>query len=115
MKGSDLNYLVQVKVTSQLLEANNLTRIRKIPGIKPSEFTEVYGDSFVSGFIEGGEFTALLSISVDEEIDIAPVKRALQTAIENLESGKYAANYEDIQNLIAEGKATVLIRYFKCL
>ena len=113
MKGSDLNYLVQVKVTSQHLEANNLNQIRKIPGIKPSDFTEVYGDSFVSGFIEGGEFTALLSIKVDSLYDIPAVRLAIQLAFTDMESGENASGQFDLQKLIEDGKVSVLFRYFK--
>jgi len=110
MKGSDLNFLLQVKVTSQHLKVNNLNHIRRIPGIKPTDFMEVYGDSFVSGFIEGGEFTALLSIGVYSEDDISAVKLALQIAFEDLESEKNVDSHHEIQRLIDDRRAAISFR-----
>jgi len=113
MKGSDLNYLIQVKVINEHLEANNLHQIRKIPGIKPSDFMEVYGDSFVSGFIEGGEFTALLSIGVISTNDVPLVKSAVQSDFENLQSVNNASVKHQIQDLLDEGRVSVSIRYLR--
>ena len=112
MKGNDLNYLIQVKVISQHLEANNLSQMREIPGIKPSDFLEVYGDSFVSGFVEGGEFTALLSIRVKSKDHLPAAKIALESDFGDLESGNKPAGQLHVQDLIDEDKIAVHIRYF---
>ncbi|THV02561.1 hypothetical protein K435DRAFT_653223 [Dendrothele bispora CBS 962.96] len=63
-KESDINYLIQVKVTNQRLVSPNLTEFCPIKNVPASEFTRVYGDSFISGFTEGGEFNALVSIKL---------------------------------------------------
>ncbi|KDQ06257.1 hypothetical protein BOTBODRAFT_121764 [Botryobasidium botryosum FD-172 SS1] len=65
-KESDINYFIQVKVTNELLVAPNLTQFSPIENVPPSEFTRVYGDSFISGFTEGGEFNALISIKLKD-------------------------------------------------
>ena len=65
-KESDINYYIQVKVTNQKLLAPDLTEFCPIDGVSPAEFTRVYGDSFISGFIEGGEFNALVSIKLKD-------------------------------------------------
>lgn len=38
--------------------------------MQPSQFTEVYGDSFISGFLEGGEFNALVSVKLKDKSKI---------------------------------------------
>ena len=53
-------------MTNQQLIAPDLTEFCPIPGVNPVDFTRVYGDSFVSGFIEGGEFNALVSIKLKD-------------------------------------------------
>lgn len=80
-KDSDINYLIQVKVTNQKLVANDVTQFVPIRNVQPSQFTEVYGDSCklthntmsaryadtgtdISGFLEGGIFNALISVKL---------------------------------------------------
>ncbi|KAK1504444.1 hypothetical protein CTAM01_03751 [Colletotrichum tamarilloi] len=57
---SDARYSIQVKVTNQRLIASDVTTFCPIPNIPASKFNEVYGDSFISGFIEGGVLSALV-------------------------------------------------------
>ncbi|KAJ7855663.1 hypothetical protein B0H13DRAFT_1641803 [Mycena leptocephala] len=65
-KESDLNYFIQVKVTNQQLVADDVTEFSPISNVSDADFTRVYGDSFISGFIEGGEFNALVSIKLKD-------------------------------------------------
>lgn len=48
-KESDINYFIQVKVTNQQLVAPNLSSLCPIDGVRPADFTRVFGDSFISG------------------------------------------------------------------
>jgi hypothetical protein len=63
IKKADINYLVHVKVINQRLTADNVTEFSPIDHVKPGQFTDIYGDCFISGFIEGGEFDAIVSIT----------------------------------------------------
>ena len=54
---------------------------KPIPNLDPAAFTEVYGDCFISGFIEGGEFSAIISIKVDSKSKISAVKAAAEAEI----------------------------------
>ena len=63
MKKADVNYFIHVRVTNQRLVADNVTEFCPIDHIDPGQFTEIYGDCFISGFIEGGEFDAVISVS----------------------------------------------------
>ncbi|KAJ7847168.1 hypothetical protein B0H13DRAFT_2238801 [Mycena leptocephala] len=65
-KESDLNYFIQVKVTNQQLVADDVTEFSPIANVSDADFTRVYGDSFISGFIEGGKFNALVSIKLKD-------------------------------------------------
>lgn len=57
---SDATYKVTVKVTNQKLIADDMTEFSPIPNVPASMFNEVYGDTFISGFIQGGVFNGLV-------------------------------------------------------
>ncbi|KAJ6538432.1 hypothetical protein DFH09DRAFT_930393 [Mycena vulgaris] len=80
-KESDINYLIQVRVTNQRLTAPDLTEFDPIPNVPHSEFTRVYGDSFISGFIEGGEFSALISIKLKDRSKSKEIKGQLEAKV----------------------------------
>ncbi|KAF7339039.1 Major facilitator superfamily MFS-1 [Mycena venus] len=77
-KESDINYFIQVRVTNQHLTAPDLTEFTPIPNVPSSEFNRVYGDSFISGFIEGGEFNALISIKLNDSSQAKQIKGSLE-------------------------------------
>ncbi|KAF5656400.1 hypothetical protein FCIRC_13676 [Fusarium circinatum] len=74
VKESDISFLFSVKVVNQVLYDYTLTEIVPI-GIGDDEpaaldaqtFTDIYGDSFISGFQEGGTFTAVISVKAKSE------------------------------------------------
>ncbi|VUC29193.1 unnamed protein product [Clonostachys rosea] len=68
IKTADINYLIHVKVVNQRLIGDNITEFTPIPYISEGQFTEIYGDCFVSGFIEGGEFDAIVSITTADTL-----------------------------------------------
>ena len=59
-------------------------RFNKLKGMADGKFAEVFGDTYISGFLEGGEFTALVSVKTargrkrDEVVGM--VKVAMQAA-----------------------------------
>ena len=53
-------------------------RFNKIGDFDSKDFTEVYGDCFISGFIEGGEFNAIISINVNSKSKVSAVKAAAE-------------------------------------
>ncbi|KAB8221107.1 hypothetical protein BDV33DRAFT_190698 [Aspergillus novoparasiticus] len=84
VKESDINYFVQVKVVNQQLIADDATKFNVIPNVSVTDqqrFTEVYGDSYISGFLEGGEFNALLSIKLNNKENATKVKGALSVEL----------------------------------
>ncbi|KAK2593759.1 hypothetical protein QQS21_008520 [Conoideocrella luteorostrata] len=61
LKESDATYDITVNVTNQRLEAPQVTQFAPIDNIQPNRFNEVYGDCFISGFLEGGLFHAVVA------------------------------------------------------
>lgn len=49
VKSSDLTYMVSVKVVNQVEHDATLTKFSPIPGLKAADFSNVYGDCFISG------------------------------------------------------------------
>ena len=80
-KESDINYFIQVRVTNQRLAPPDLTEFSPIEGLPASEFTRVYGDSFISGFTEGGEFYALVSIKLRDRENAKQIRGELEVEL----------------------------------
>jgi hypothetical protein len=67
IKESDVSIMVSVKVVNQIIYDHSLTKFNSITKFKdkdppPDRPVDVYGDSFISGWQEGGEFLAVISI-----------------------------------------------------
>lgn len=79
MKESDINYFVRVKVVNQTLIAPDLTRFNTLPHntVTGARFTDIYGDAFISGFVYGGEFNALMSVKLKDKRKMSEIKGAL--------------------------------------
>ena len=75
---SDINYIITVKVTNAMTIIPNDMTFLPLEGLDPRDFTEVFGDSFISGFLEGGEFNAIVSIVVNDKTKVAEVKAAAE-------------------------------------
>ncbi|KAJ6000014.1 hypothetical protein N7481_000423 [Penicillium waksmanii] len=63
-KESDLNFYISVKVINQTINFKDALVYNPLRSVDKDNFREVYGDSFVSGFLEGGEFNALVSMKI---------------------------------------------------
>ena len=75
---SDINYIITVKVTNAMTIIPYDMTFLPLEGLDPRDFTEVFGDSFISGFLEGGEFSAIVSIVVNDKSKVAEVKAAVE-------------------------------------
>ncbi|WQF85312.1 hypothetical protein CDEST_10326 [Colletotrichum destructivum] len=97
VKESDISFLTSVKVVNEVVEDYSLTKFDYIPHVKAEHFAEVYGDSFISGFQEGGEFTAVISIKAKDRQKASSIKArwvsSLMTAnfLTLFNGGKYSA------------------------
>ncbi|TKA62098.1 hypothetical protein B0A49_10887 [Cryomyces minteri] len=74
---SQLNYVVSVKVNNEVNKTDEqLMSFNPIKDMLPQDFTKIYGDCFISGFLEGGEFNAVISIKVNDSSSLKKVKQA---------------------------------------
>ncbi|KAM7214161.1 hypothetical protein V8F06_010476 [Rhypophila decipiens] len=77
----DLNAIVSVNVISQTTELVESAAFEPLKDVRDSkEFFEVYGDCYISGFIQGGELTGILSAKVPD----GPAKVEVENAIRSL-------------------------------
>lgn len=63
-KESDLTFYISVKVINQTINFKDALQFKPINGVKGDKFNKVFGDSFISGFLEGGEFNAVVSMKI---------------------------------------------------
>jgi hypothetical protein len=78
---SELNYVVSVIVNNDARDPIEEMEFQDIPGLPLDRFTEVYGDSFISGFTEGGEFNAVISIKLNDKSNLRAVKQAVDVQL----------------------------------
>ncbi|TFK33522.1 hypothetical protein BDQ12DRAFT_615171 [Crucibulum laeve] len=112
-KESDLNYFIQVKVANQKLIAPDLTDFCPISHVSSSDFTRVYGDSFISGFQEGGEFNALISIKLKDRSKAKEISGALKINFDAKAvsvSGEAEGSKKDLQSSI-DGETTISVSW----
>ncbi|KAI1183992.1 hypothetical protein F5B17DRAFT_102470 [Nemania serpens] len=67
VKEADVTFLISVKVVNQVIYDHSLVHFQPVEGVDAKNFTEIYGDSFVSGYQEGGTFTAVISVKARNE------------------------------------------------
>ena len=66
-KESDMNFYISVKVVNQTInfkDALVYNPVKSLGKASSSDFQKIFGDSFISGFVEGGEFNALVSMKI---------------------------------------------------
>ncbi|KAF1952456.1 hypothetical protein CC80DRAFT_174385 [Byssothecium circinans] len=78
---SELNYVVSVTVNNDARATVVDMEFLDIPGLPLDRFTEVYGDSFISGFTDGGEFNAVISIKLNDKSKYKSVKQAVDVQL----------------------------------
>ena len=105
-QNSDMNFLITVKVTNQTINVKDQLAFWPLnsdrdKALSSSEFTSKYGDCFISGFQEGGQFSALVSITALDQSKKLEVKGAahlaLQVGVGDIEgSAEIAMNKEEL-------------------
>jgi hypothetical protein len=81
IKESDTNAIVSVKVVNQTTIIDDTCTFNSIQGVNPGStaFNDAFGDTYISGYIEGGDFLGIVSIKVVDrtkmEETIATIKK----------------------------------------
>ncbi|KAM0425738.1 hypothetical protein ACHAPT_008986 [Fusarium lateritium] len=76
-KESDINFFVQVKVVNQAIIDEDYTEFQKVLPVG-AKFNE---DTFISGFEEGGELNALISVKVSDKNKTFAVRAELEASL----------------------------------
>ncbi|PWN86842.1 hypothetical protein FA10DRAFT_200822 [Acaromyces ingoldii] len=80
---SDLNYFISVKVCNMSINHRDALEFNPLPAsarVAEANFAAVYGDCFISGFLEGGEFNALVSMKVLDTARLTDIEAAASVA-----------------------------------
>ncbi|CAI6331688.1 unnamed protein product [Periconia digitata] len=94
-QSSDINFLVTVKVINQTINVKDQLQFWPLQGksagsYDSKSFTDIYGDSFISGFQEGGQFSAIVSIKALDQSNLTDIKAnahlALQVGVGSVEA-----------------------------
>ncbi|RSM05988.1 hypothetical protein CDV31_009322 [Fusarium ambrosium] len=80
---SDVNAMVSVKVINQTTELLGTAKFEPRDGHKldSESFVKIYGDCFISGFVEGGELTGMVSAKVLNVENKTAVEKAIKSHI----------------------------------
>ncbi|KAM0425766.1 hypothetical protein ACHAPT_009016 [Fusarium lateritium] len=80
---SDLNAIVSVKVVNQTTELLETAEWKAMEGLSLNSeaFLKIYGNCFISGFIQGGELTGVVSAKVLDVENKAAVEEAIKSQV----------------------------------
>ena len=86
-QNSDMNFLISVKVINQAINVKDQLQFWPLDSdknrtIQQAEFTNTYGDSFISGFQEGGSFFAVVSIRALDSTKKNEIKASAHLALQ---------------------------------
>ncbi|KAK6543512.1 hypothetical protein TWF694_000258 [Orbilia ellipsospora] len=112
-KESDLNFYVSVKVVNQTVNLKDALIYQPIKSVNGSNFNKVFGDTFISGFIEGGEFNAVVSMKVLNKDKMTKIKAQAKIALTvgAAEIGAEAAVNIAKQNINNHTETTIMVSW----
>ncbi|KAM0364521.1 hypothetical protein ACHAPK_010555 [Fusarium culmorum] len=86
-KESGLNFFISVKVINQSINIKDALVFQGLPSVDQANFRSVFGDCYIAGFLEGGEFNTLVSMKVVNKAKAMSTKAdAILTKYESLRS-----------------------------
>lgn len=82
-KSSDLNAVISVKVTNQTIMTDGDANFQPMTDMQAGSaaFNQTYGDSYISGFVTGGEFTGIVSIKVIDRSKVNSTVNSIKSAL----------------------------------
>ena len=78
IKASDINLVVSVQVINQTTVLKNSAEFKPLKDVQPGSqaFNDAFGDCYISGFIEGGDFSSIISMRCLDRSKTSSVVRA---------------------------------------
>ena len=80
-KESDMNFYISVKVVNQTVNFKDALVYNPLRSVDDKNFQKVYGDTFISGFLEGGEFNAIVSMKIHNKAKMTDIKAEAKVAL----------------------------------
>ncbi|RFN47650.1 hypothetical protein FIE12Z_8107 [Fusarium flagelliforme] len=80
-KESDMNFFISVKVINQSINIKDALVFQGLPSVDDTNFRSVFGDCYIAGFLEGGEFNALVSMKVVNKAKAMSIKAEAEVAL----------------------------------
>ncbi|KAK6354951.1 hypothetical protein TWF696_004079 [Orbilia brochopaga] len=126
IKESDVSIMVSVKVVNQVIHDHALTKFQPISNIKdvsPQRLVQVYGDSYISGWQEGGEFLAVISIKAKNRDEAQTIAADAKIAFTRAKDPAAESEKQDLtvnvdatfnklkKNLTAENEVSVSVTW----
>ncbi len=82
-KLSDMNVVVSVRVVNQTIAIEDEATFMPLNSedATAARFNDIYGDSYISGFIEGGDFSGIVSIKVIDRSNVSNVVNSIKASL----------------------------------
>ncbi|VUC31601.1 unnamed protein product [Clonostachys rosea] len=116
---SDLNAIVSVKVINQTTEILDSAIFEPMQGVyfNNEKFFNIYGNCYISGFIEGGDFTGILSARILDVANKGDVERAIKSQVNSTGGGETnftlneAAGTSAISSAMSKTESTITVSW----
>ncbi|KAH6664290.1 hypothetical protein B0J14DRAFT_682520 [Halenospora varia] len=112
VESADLNAIVSVRVVNQTTSVITRCQFKGLRGYVPGtpKFNEVFGDCYISGFMEGVDFTGMISIKVFDQNNVKEVTDQIKSAMGSYGKGEFSLDRDPFENGGNQGKASKAIR-----
>jgi hypothetical protein len=110
---SDLNAVISVKVVNQTRNLQDNVSFHEI-GVQKmdnTQFHEVYGDTFISGFIEGGDLHGIVSIKTIDASKRTEVKNKLKSQFNGSHTEWSPSSSAALDEVLRQAEVTVTVNW----
>ncbi|CZR43764.1 uncharacterized protein FPRO_07319 [Fusarium proliferatum ET1] len=110
---SDLNAVISVKVVNQTrnLRENLSFKEIAVQDMTSDQFHEIYGNTFISGFIEGGDLHGIISIKTIDASKKSEVKNALRSQFNGTQSEWSPSSNAVLGEALRQSEVTVTVNW----
>lgn len=110
---SDLNAVISVKVVNQTrnLRENIKFEELRVKDMNSAQFHDIYGDTFISGFIEGGDLHGIISIKTIDASKKTEVKNNLKRQFNGQHSTWSPSSTAELNEALRQAEVTVTVNW----
>ncbi|RKK82191.1 hypothetical protein BFJ71_g15337 [Fusarium oxysporum] len=108
---SDLNAVISVKVVNQTRNLRDNISFNRIKNMDSARFHDIYGDTFISGFIEGGDLHGIISIRTIDATKKSEVKNKLRSQFNGANTEWAPSSSAVISEALRQAEVTVTVNW----